>query len=657
MLKQAIGSFTSALEIQTPENDKLDWAWTQRELADAYSELAILTRDDLDIRRSIAASQAALTVYTLDRTPRSWAQTMHDMAVAQQEAAAPEKRKEVLQKASAIYEQVLAAISSDELPIEYALSLGNLGSARIERGQLGKDEALLESGIASLRQTVDLYDHMQRPLDMAFHMLDIGSGLVTLGNLRSTQAEPQQAIETYQRAIDLYQQGGDAKQATYVRGQLASAQAELGYQRSKAGDHRGAVEAYQASLDNRDRVLDPENWLFSANQVAIALNNQGVNEDGVDTLRKAADAYRVALSATSADAARQSWTETQLNLIDVLRVIGERSRTAPDYIAIADAYGTLVSLKDRTRDRNGRDVYEANRAWALSLAGEYGSDLKLLDQSTAAYRDVLKAAGIPELDRVFYVLNFSRTLFIAANLGGGDAARREAIAVVDANWPLIDKEGSAEQKVNALIDRANLIYQISFDDPTAFSHAEVEDAFARAVSVVDPTADPELRRTAQRALAGYQLAGLQDPNFPRDQMQSGLGTLRSLLEKTPKQADPRAWAEVANWYGYALSVSGKRENATASFEEALPLLRDALSVYDAANDALSVAHTRDSLCAALVGLGRLQKQRALVAEGIENCDNAVAYMRDQKLTDVLAIAEANQADARKALAEFDGQPQ
>jgi hypothetical protein len=54
------------------------------------------------------------------------------------------------------------------------------------------------------------------------------------------------------------------------------------------------------------------------------------------------------------------------------------------------------------------------------------------------------------------------------------------------------------------------------------------------------------------------------------------------------------------------------------------------------------------------GSGRLTKQRALVTEGAENCDKAVTFMREQKLVEVLPIAEANLADARKALAEVGG---
>ncbi|MBX3581475.1 MAG: caspase family protein [Rhizobiaceae bacterium] len=651
MLRKAIASFESALEVQTQDNAPLDWAWTQGELGDAYGQLARLTHDEADIRKSTAARQEALKVYTLDRAPRSWGQMMHNMAVDEQEAAPPEKRKEALQKSMAIYGQVLAALTPQEQPVEYALSAGNLGSVKVELGKAEKDEALIESGIETLRETIALYEQLERPIDVAFNMQDIGMGYVELGKIRSSTVEPELAIETYQQVIDIYTRNGEASRVDGVRRSLAFAQVELGYQRSRAGDYAGAVEAYRAALDNRDREKDLENWLFAANQVAIALHNVGSREEGVDNLRKAADSYRLALSATPADKT-EDLAETQGNLLGVLRTISERTQSAQDYVALADAYGASVSLKDRTRDRNSRDIDAANRAWALGLAGEYGNDLKTLREAAAAYRGLPKTPDIPAADRVFYLLQFQRTLFLAANAGAGDEARREAIALVDENWPLIEKEGSAEQKVNALIDHANLIYALSYSDPASYAPKQVEDAFSRAVAAARETGDLALLRSAQKALAGYQFANVEDPAFPAESLRSGLVTLRDLLDATPKQSEPAAWAEAANWYGYALSLQGKRESNPSSFEEALPYVRESLALFESAQDKTSAAHVRDSLCTALVGLGRLTKKRDLVAEGVENCDLAVTYMRDQKMVDVLAIAEENQAEARKALAEL-----
>lgn len=653
-LRASIELLKAVLEVQTPENAQMDWAWTQRELATTYADLALLTKNEADIRGSVEANQQALRVYTLDRAPRAWAQTMHSMAYNYQTVPTSEARGAVLDKADALYEQVLAAIDADDLPAEYALSLGNLGNVRIERGKLNSKDTDIAAGIEDLRRASDLYVKMQRPVDHAGFLSDIGQAFVTLGKMRSSVVEPQQAIEAYEQAIAMYRDAGQQADADSVRSSLAFAQVELGYQRSKIEDYAGAVEAYQASLENRDRDKDTENWLFSANQLAIALQNVGAHEDGVDALRKSAEAYRTALSATSQDGNRDGWTETQENLISALRTIAERSRAVPDQIALADAYGALGSLKERTRDRGGEDKAAADRAWALSLAAEYGNDPKLFEQTASAYRDVLKTAALSKPDHLFAVLNFSRSLFIASNLDGGDAARREAIAVIDDNWPLIDSTGTIDQKVFALIDRANLMATIAVNDPAAIGQDAVDSAFARAADTADPTADPASWQAAQRALATYQLTSVEDPAFPLGRMHSGLGALRKLLDATPKQTEPTAWAELANWYGYALGVVGKRENATASFEEALPLLRDALSAYQTAGDSLAAAHVRDSLCTALVGLGRLTKQRDMLQEGVTNCDNAVATMRTEGAPEVLAIAEANLADARKALAEVGG---
>lgn len=655
LLRTAIASLDGALEVQTQEKDGLDWAWTKREAGDAWSEMARFTHDEADLKRSVASSQEALKVYTLARTPRLWAQTMHDMAVAYIEGSTKETRKDALRISAAIYEQIIAAITPDEQPVEYTLSAGNLGSTDIEIGTGEKDQARIEAGIARLREVVALYKAHQRPDAAANNLLEIGGGLVTLGNMRSSTVEPQQAIDLYRQAIDLFREAGEADQAKGVDRRLAYAETELGYQRSKAGDLKGAVEAYQAALDHRDRDTDTANWLFSANQIAIALHNLGAKEEGIETLAKAVTAYRVVADARAADPEAGDLAETRLAIANVLRIVGERTRKAPDLLAAADAFEEVAREKDKARSREGRDLVVADSASLLLQAAEATGDPQLFDRAASTYRDALKIGDMPQDDRVFHTLNFIRALFFHANAGAGDAARKEAVEVTDANWPLFEKSATAEQRVNVLLDRANLLHTLSLAAPESYPRELVREAYGRAAAIADLKDNPSQWRSVQQAIAEYDLNGIETPDFPAERLRDGLGELRALLDATPRQTDPQAWAELANWYGYALSLQGKRENRTASFEQAVPLLRDALSAFESADNALSAAHTRDSLCSALVGLGRIQKQRALVAEGEQNCSASVAYMRANNVAQVIPIAEANLAEARQALREL-GQP-
>lgn len=657
VIEESIASLKAALTVQTQENATLDWAWTQRQLGDSYAELARLTHEQGDIDRSMAASQEALKVYTLDKAPRTWAQTMTDMAFAYTDTSTNETRVAALRKSSAIYEQVLAATKADELPNEYSLAAGNLGRGLLELGKTGKDIAMVDRAIAMLRQNADLYAGIGRPTSQASDLTQVAEGLVTSGNLRSSAAEPQEAIDLYFKAMDIYRAEGDAETADALRYSQSFAYVELGYQKSKTGDNAGAAVAYGQSLALRDREKNPDLWRFSANELGIALQNQGYKEDGVETLKKSVDAYRQALSAAPRDTRRDKWIEIQGNLISVLRNIADRTPTKDAYLALADADAALVGEKDGARERDGRDITEADRVWALSRAAEVGNDFALMQQAIEAHRKLLAATDLADTDRIYPTLQLIRSLFVGANLGGGDAMRREAIAATDASWPLIERGGTLDRKVGALLDRANLMAAIAASEPSAYAPADIEAAFQRAIALADPARDAAVWRNALTQLASYQLSGMENPDFPLDRMNSGIITLRTMVDATPRQAEPQAWGEAANWYGYALSLRGKRETTTASFEAAVPVLRDALTAFEISNNPVSAAHTRDSLCGALVGLGRLQKQRAVIQEGIENCASAEAYMREHQMASVLPIVEANLADARKALAELGSTPE
>ena len=91
---------------------------------------------------------------------------------------------------------------------------------------------------------------------------------------------------------------------------------------------------------------------------------------------------------------------------------------------------------------------------------------------------------------------------------------------------------------------------------------------------------------------------------------------------------PEGWAALQNEIGYALTIAGKRENNIARFEQAVPILRDAVAVQRNLNAVPAVAYTEDSLCDVLIELGAVRKDAALVDEAIAACKSALVVFQD-----------------------------
>ena len=127
---------------------------------------------------------------------------------------------------------------------------------------------------------------------------------------------------------------------------------------------------------------------------------------------------------------------------------------------------------------------------------------------------------------------------------------------------------------------------------------------------------------------------------------------RALADEVGRDRDPDRWASVQNEVGYALTMAGRAENNVARFEEAVPILREAIAVQKKINSVPAVAFTQDSLCDVLVDLGAARKDKALAEEAIAACQDALVIFRDKKMDDLAAGSEKNLAEAQALLAEL-----
>ncbi|MFB2837463.1 CHAT domain-containing protein [Floridanema evergladense] len=126
-LEMAIAAYQLALQVRTREAFPVDWAATQNNLANAYSERIQGDRAE-NLEQAIAAFQLALQVYTREAFPVDWAMTQNNLATAYSDRIQGD-RAENLEQAIAAYQLALQIRTPTAFPqdcLQTGRSLGNL---------------------------------------------------------------------------------------------------------------------------------------------------------------------------------------------------------------------------------------------------------------------------------------------------------------------------------------------------------------------------------------------------------------------------------------------------------------------------------------------------------------------------------------------------
>ncbi|MCL1465090.1 CHAT domain-containing protein, partial [Argonema galeatum] len=124
-IEKAIASYTAALQVYTREAFPQDWAMTQNNLGAAYSDRIRSDRAD-NIELAIASYTAALQVYTREAFPQDWAMTQNNLAVAYSDRIREDKADNI-ELAIASYTAALQVRTRTQFPFENVQTLNNLG--------------------------------------------------------------------------------------------------------------------------------------------------------------------------------------------------------------------------------------------------------------------------------------------------------------------------------------------------------------------------------------------------------------------------------------------------------------------------------------------------------------------------------------------------
>ncbi len=191
-LERAIACYHDALKVYTPTAFPVDWATTQNNLGNAYSDRIAGERSE-NIERAIACYHGALKVYTPTAFPVDWAMTQNNLGTAYKDRIAGE-RSENIERAIACYHDALKVYTPTAFPVDWAMTQNNLGTAYKDR-IAGERSENIERAIACYHDALKVYT----ATTISLECFQTGRNL---GNTAFTAGLWETAIEGYALAIE-----------------------------------------------------------------------------------------------------------------------------------------------------------------------------------------------------------------------------------------------------------------------------------------------------------------------------------------------------------------------------------------------------------------------------------------------------------------------
>ncbi len=316
----AIIGYDLALNIFTDEDFPQEWAVTQNNLGNAYSNKITGNRRQ-NIDAAIACYQMALEVYTREDFPQNWATTQYNLGSAYYNKITG-KRAENIDVAIACYQLALEVRTREDFPQNWAMTRYNLGVAYKNKIRGNRAENI-DAAIAcyQLALEVDIRDDFPQYWAMTQNNL----GNAYLDKITGTRAENiDAAIACFQMALEVrtcedFPQG------------WAATQNNLGFAYSdkitgnRAENIDEAIRCYQLALEVRTREDFPQDWAATQNNLGIAYGEK-ITGNRAQNIDVAITCYQLALEVRTREEFPQDWAATQNNLgLAYYKITGNRA--------------------------------------------------------------------------------------------------------------------------------------------------------------------------------------------------------------------------------------------------------------------------------------------------------------------------------------------
>ncbi|MEH2174028.1 CHAT domain-containing protein, partial [Nostoc sp.] len=362
-IEEAITAFTAALDVYTPEALPQEWAATQNNLANAYRERIKGDRAD-NIEKAIAAFTAALDVYTPEALPQEWAATQNNLAVAYSDRIKGD-RADNIEKAIAAFTAALSVRTREALPVDWAMTQNNLGLAYRDRIKGDKADNI-EKAIAAFTAALTVRTREALPIDWAGTQNNLG--LAYRDRIKGDKADNiEKAIAAFTAALGVYTPEALPVDWAAMQNNLAIAYSNR-IKGDRADNIEKAIAAFTAALGVYTPEALPVDWAATQNNLANAYYSR-IKGDKADNIEIAIAAFTAALDVYTPEALPIDWAGTQNNLANAYsdRIKGDRADNIEQAITAFTA-----ALTVRTREALPID-------WAMTqdnLAVAYSDRIK-----------------------------------------------------------------------------------------------------------------------------------------------------------------------------------------------------------------------------------------------------------------------------------------
>jgi tetratricopeptide (TPR) repeat protein len=275
-LELSIGCYELALSVHTPDAYPEDWAMTQNNLGTAY-RARIRGERAANLELAIECYELALSVRTLDAYPEDWAGTQNNLAIAYGDRIRGERAAN-LERSFECYELALSVYTQDAYPEKWAGTQNNLANAYRER-IWGERAANLELAIECSELALSVYTHDTYPEDWAGTQMNLAN--TYSDRIRGKRAANlERSFECCKLALSVYTLDAYPEKWAGTQNNLAIAYSER-IRGERAANLERSFECYELALSVRTLDAYPEQWAGTQNNLAILYAEDGKNEQAI----------------------------------------------------------------------------------------------------------------------------------------------------------------------------------------------------------------------------------------------------------------------------------------------------------------------------------------------------------------------------------------
>ncbi|WP_164743007.1 caspase family protein [Mesorhizobium sp. Z1-4] len=647
-LRQALDAYRAALGVHTRDRHPDDWAIAQNNVGSTLMTLSArdLSRDNLDA--AITAYKSALQVRTRENSPYDWALTLHNLGAAMHRLGNLQADVGTLLETAEIYRQALEVRTRDRYPHDWIMTQSSLASVYRDLGKRLNEPTHLERAISIHRMTLEEIPADDMPLMLARSHSGLASALITLAELGGGASGLEEAIGLLDQAALRYSREQTPLSWVKIQSERGTALRMLGSSTRDKTKLKESIERFKSVLEVVTRDKFPVDWAVETSKLASSVAKLAELDNDVASYEEAIRLYSASMAEASEEWVPYSLVALKTNLASALYEVGKRNR---DPVRLKRAVALLEDAIQNTPHESSPSHRTTLHTMGVTLH-QLGLIEDRTDRLEAAVTALTKARsmwrpGSPGRARSDYFL--AEVLVELGNRKQDNKLVQQAMAAYRASLQIWTRSSDPLSWAKVQMKIGDALHELAQMNAGQRHTRDAIVAYREAVAVLPDGA-------FDRTISQYKLAFLlsiaaKDSAFEQQRssnLEDAIQAARAAQTVLTRDRFPDRWAILQNLIGYDLVLLGELADDEDLFSRSVPILREALAVQRELGSA-SQHSTADSLCRALLNLGRHRKDRAALVEARGLCEWAEAGLRASGKTETARESADNLTRVEAAL--------